>query len=124
MDDAVKEGIKVAAGTVGAFVGAVLMKIGWGKAKQRPVLVRGRTITSKEWHDLRDGINKIRWELDQLQREFGDAREDHERDHDRLGKVTVEVDYLKAVIETIGAPPSKRRLDCAAAPGANSMPKD
>ena len=80
MDDALKEGIRVAAGAVGAFVGGILMRLGWRKAKEGRTVLSispdaqrakvGRTITSKEWHDLRDEIHRIVWEQDRLRRDL------------------------------------------------------
>jgi hypothetical protein len=82
MDDSVREWIKVAAGGAGAFVGGLLMRVGWKRAKapSRTVLripddsepaLRGRTITSKEWHELRDRIHRAEWEIDRIKRELG-----------------------------------------------------
>lgn len=80
MDDTFKEGLKIVAGTVGAFVGGLLMKIGWGRAKRGRTMLsigddalppqRGRIISSKEWHDLRDRVNKVVWEVEALKRDI------------------------------------------------------
>jgi hypothetical protein len=80
MDEAFREGIKVAAGTIGAFVGGLLMRMGWRKAKTPP----GRRISSKEWHELRNRVNRLVWELERLQRDLGklEARVDEMRADD------------------------------------------
>lgn len=92
-------------GWAGVFVGALVTKVGFGRLKRRKKRLAydddtqrptppGRLITSAEWHDLRDKVNRVLWELDAIRRGMEGDRAAQAKDHDRLSTAIVELAHV------------------------------
>jgi septal ring factor EnvC (AmiA/AmiB activator) len=73
----------------GVFLGALVTKVGFGRIKRRKRMTsedeeQVREITRQEWHDVRDKLNRMNWELDALKREVSRLEEDLREGEERL----------------------------------------
>lgn len=112
-------GSKVA-GYIGSAVGVVLFVLGWlrsraGRSVGRAILALGnddvqtlpspehqaRTISQKEWHDIRGDVHKLLLGVGQMKKTLAKVEGATARDHDLLTEVRVEVENLKRDIEQI-----------------------
>lgn len=92
---------------MGAFVGAMLTRLGFKKAKRErdePRLPRDqqlRPIEHGEWEELRDAVRDLRRDLEELDKDHGHLDGKHERDHERLGNVVLKVSMLEERMNAI-----------------------
>lgn len=95
-----KDLFKAIAGTLGAFVGGMLMR--WGrrarKDREEPRLPRDqqlRPIEHGEWEELRDDVRDLRHDLEELAKDHSHLEGKVDRDHERIGNMVLKVSMVE-----------------------------